>query len=224
MAGAPSPTAPAWPVIADLAGLGPATSVLDVGCGTGGFCALAAARGAAVHGVDGMPDRIARAARRVPTGDFRVTLFEHLPWPDDSFDVVTGFNSFQYALEPVAALQEACRVTRPGGALAVCKYGRPDENEFFALLAALARERVDLARLPRRDNVDEAIERLGRDVRASGVVPSELTFASHVALRDALQAAGIETLEHLDDAAGPFRQPDGAYRFRQPLKYRIIAV
>ena len=198
--------------------------MLDVGCGTGGFCALAVARGAAVHGVDGMPDQIARAVERVPAGDFRVTLFEHLPWPDDTFDVVTGFNSFQYALEPVAALNEACRVTRPGGSVAVCKYGRPDENEFFGLLAALAPARVDLARLPRRDNVDEAIERLGRDVRASGVVPSAMTFPSHHELLDALQAAGIETLERLDAAVRAFRQPDGSYRFRQSLKYRIIAV
>lgn len=224
MAGASSPTSPAWPIIADIAGIDQGTAVLDVGCGTGGFCALAAARGAAVHGVDGRADSIARADERVPTGDFRVALFEHLPWDDDTFDIVTGFNSFQYAPDPVAALEEACRVTRPGGSLAVCKYGRPAENEFFALLAALAPERVDLSRLPESDDVDLAIEHLGQDVRASGVVPSAICFPSLAALLAALQAAGIEALDRLPDAAGRFRQHGGGYRFEQSLKYRIIAV
>ena len=32
---------------------------------------------------------------------------ETLPWPDDSFDVVTGFNSFFFAGDLVRALREA---------------------------------------------------------------------------------------------------------------------
>jgi cyclopropane fatty-acyl-phospholipid synthase-like methyltransferase len=47
------PLAPAWSAVADAAEIGRGTAVLDAGCGTGGFCALAAERGARVHGVDG---------------------------------------------------------------------------------------------------------------------------------------------------------------------------
>jgi cyclopropane fatty-acyl-phospholipid synthase-like methyltransferase len=94
-----SPSHPAWAAVADVTGIGRGTRVLDVGCGTGGFCALAAERGAVVHGIDAMPERVAEARGRVPGGDFRVELMEQLPWPAGSFDVVTGFNAFQYALD-----------------------------------------------------------------------------------------------------------------------------
>ena|SRR5947209_1823813 len=48
--------------------------------------------------------RVAR--RRVPDGDFQVGDISALPWDDASFDIAIGFNSFEYAVDPVAALQE----------------------------------------------------------------------------------------------------------------------
>jgi ubiquinone/menaquinone biosynthesis C-methylase UbiE len=94
-----SPSWAAWNVIADVTGIGRGTRVLDVGCGSGRFCRLAAERGAVVRGVDAIADRIAGARLRLPTGDFRLGFMEELPWPADSFDVVTGFNAFQYAVD-----------------------------------------------------------------------------------------------------------------------------
>ena len=151
--------------MAERAAIGAGTRVLDVGCGTGGFCAFASARGALVAGVDLDPDRIAAARARVPAGDFVVGSMEQLPWTDGAFDVVTGFNSFQYALDVPAALAEAVRVSC--GCVAVCKYGNPRENEFFAFLAALHPDRFDLARLPHTDDVDRALERY--EIRDHGV-------------------------------------------------------
>jgi SAM-dependent methyltransferase len=203
---------PAWSTVAERTHIGAGTRVLDVGCGTGGFCALAAERGALVAGIDTQPDRIDAARRRVPEGDFEVARMEQLPFTDGAFDVVTGFNSFQYALDVPAALAEAARVSR--GLLAVCKYGNPLENEFFAFLAALAPERFNLARLPTRDDVDRALERF--DVSERGVVSTAITFDDHAALTAAVE------LPVTDAAAAPYRQPDGGYRFAQPLKYAIV--
>jgi SAM-dependent methyltransferase len=203
---------PAWLAIAESTAIGPGTRVLDVGCGTGGFCAFAASRGALVAGADADADRIETARARVPTGDFVIALMEQLPWTDGAFDVVTGFNSFQYAVDVPAALAEAARVSC--GLVAVCKYGDPRANEFFAFLAALHPARFDLARLPRRDDVDRALDRYA--VREHGVVATAMTFADAAAL-----AAAVDEPRAVE-AAAPYRQPDGSYRFAQRLKYRII--
>ena len=129
MPGRTSPYEQAWSALADLTGIGPGTRLLDVGCGDGAFCEIAAAFGAEVHGVDAEPERIAVAAERVPQGDFRLALMEDLPWPDGAFDVVTGLNAFQYALDVDLALKEARRVTRADGRVAICKWGSPQDNE-----------------------------------------------------------------------------------------------
>jgi SAM-dependent methyltransferase len=215
-------TKPAWQVIADLTGIAPGTAVLDVGCGTGGFCRLAAARGADVHGLDAASEEIAEARRQLPSGDFRVAFMEDLPWRRDSFDVVTGFNAFQYALDIDLALTEALRVARPGGQVAVCKYGRPAENEFFAFLAALDPR---LGHLPEQDPVDAVLDRRGHPVRAAGEVPTAMTLPSADSLAAAVLNAGARTVkQEVEAAAAPYRRPDGSYRFESHLKYRILDV
>jgi len=91
---------------------GSGTSVLDCGCGAGRFSRMAANRGATVAGIDAAEPLIRIAKERTPEGDFRVGDLEGLPWPDDSFNLVTGFSSFQFADDKVLALEEARRVSR----------------------------------------------------------------------------------------------------------------
>ena len=224
MAPETSPSTAAWAGVADLAGIGPGTRVLDVGCGSGGFCELAAERGAVVHGIDAMADRIADARRRVPAGDFRVEFMERLPWPDGAFDVVAGFNAFQYALDVELALTEACRVAA-GGRVAVCKYGRPADNEFFAFLAALDPQRPRLEKLAGSDVVERAIGRLGFDVTSTGDVSSTLSLPGQDALEAALSSAGarIGSPSQILAAGAAYRQADGSYRFENRLRYWMIS-
>jgi ubiquinone/menaquinone biosynthesis C-methylase UbiE len=51
---------------------------------------------------------------------------EDLPFAKATFDLVTGFNSFQYAARPAVALAEARRVVKPEGQVVVMisGYGR----------------------------------------------------------------------------------------------------
>ena len=219
-----SPSVPAWEAVANRAGIGPGTRVLDVGCGTGGFCELAAARGAVVHGIDTVADRIAVARRRVPAGDFRVELMERLPWPDGAFDVVTGFNAFQYALDVALALTEACRVAA-GGRVVVCKYGRPADNEFFAFLAALDAQHPPLEQLAGSDVVEHAIGRLGLAVTSTGDVTSTMSLPGPDALEAALVSAGarIGSPAQVRTAGAAYRQADGSYRFANRLRYWMIS-
>jgi hypothetical protein len=52
------------------------------------------------------------AAKQNPGADLRVGDLKALPWPDDAFDIVTGFSSFQFADDHAAALAEARRVSQ----------------------------------------------------------------------------------------------------------------
>jgi SAM-dependent methyltransferase len=220
----------AWSAVNEVTTIDPGTTVLDVGCGTGGFCALAAAHGALVHGIDGSSDGIESARRRVADGDFRVGLMELLPWPDHSFDVVTGFNSFQYALDVDVALREALRVTRPRGRLVVCKWGRPQDNEFFVFLSTLGISAVHPAELRGRDRVDVAFEHLGLTPEVDADVGAVMDMPDDDALATALSSAGAQApserpdawRERVVEAAATWRRPDGGYRFSNRLRYRVV--
>ena len=117
--------------------VGQGTRLLDVGCGAGMAAQHAAALGARVSGIDAAPLLLEIARERVPGGDFRVGDLEDLPFAAGSFDVVTGFNSFQFAGNPLRALTEARRVTRPGGIVAIMTWGRPEGMEAASVVSAL---------------------------------------------------------------------------------------
>jgi SAM-dependent methyltransferase len=114
-------------------GVAPGQLVLDVGCGVGVFLALAAERGAKPHGVDASESLVALARSRVPGADVRVGDMERLPYADDTFDLVTGFNSFFFAADIVAALREAGRVARPGAPVVIQVWGRPERCALEAM-------------------------------------------------------------------------------------------
>src|SRR5437763_16755316 len=76
---------PLYDAVLDELALWSATALLDLGCGSGGFASLAAARGARVAGVDRAPELVEIADRRVSTGAFRVGDLARLPYADGSF-------------------------------------------------------------------------------------------------------------------------------------------
>ena len=117
--------------------LGAQTNYLDVGCGSGLAAQLAAERGAKVSGIDAAENLLAIARSRIPAGQFRVADLEELPFADKTFDVVTGFNSFQYAANPDAALAQAKHVAKPDGAVVIVTWGKPEGMEFATFMTAL---------------------------------------------------------------------------------------
>ena len=107
-----------------LLGLQPGDSVLDVGCGAGDDVRLAAElvgpSGRAV-GIDPSATMIGEAKRRGQPEpvEFQQGDVYHLTFPDDSFDAVRADRVFQHLLDPLLALAEMMRVTRPGGVVYV---------------------------------------------------------------------------------------------------------
>jgi SAM-dependent methyltransferase len=107
--------------------------VLDVGCGIGTFLRLAADGGAEPFGLDASEALIDLARLRVPEADLRVGDMEALPYDDDTFDLVTGFTSFFFANDIVAALREAGRVARPGAAVVIQVWGAHERCSLEAM-------------------------------------------------------------------------------------------
>lgn len=127
----------AYQTVFDSLSLHPGTKYCDAGCGSGMAALMASHRGAAVSGIDASASLLGIARERVAAGDFHLGDLEDLPFPDDSFDLVTGFNSFQFAAKPVAALIEARRVVKPTGRIVVLTWGNPQGMEAAAIVMAL---------------------------------------------------------------------------------------
>jgi SAM-dependent methyltransferase len=94
---------------------------LEIGCNWGRWCVSAARKGYEVVGVDPSLDSL-RAARRVAgrlgveatyvAGDAR-----HLPFADDTFDVIFSYSVFQHfaKADALSSFDEIGRTLRPGG-------------------------------------------------------------------------------------------------------------
>jgi ubiquinone/menaquinone biosynthesis C-methylase UbiE len=128
---------PVYLAVFERVGLKPGTAYLDAGCGAGMAAEIAAGKGAEVFGLDAAPNLLGIARQRVPDGQFHVADLESLPFPDNKFDLVTGFNSFQYAGNPGLALGEAKRVAKPGAHVVIVTWGTPEGMEAASLVAAL---------------------------------------------------------------------------------------
>lgn len=128
---------PAYLAVFDQVGIEAGGRYLDVGCGAGMALHLAAERGALVAGLDVAINLLEIARSRVPSGNIHHGELEYLPFIDDTFDLVTGFNSFQFAEDPELALREARRVTKPGGHVVIVTWGNPEGMDAASLVAAL---------------------------------------------------------------------------------------
>jgi SAM-dependent methyltransferase len=102
--------------------------VLEVGCGAGVDLARFARGGALVTGVDlaGSAIHLAEAnfAQQGLHGDLRVADGEHLPFADNTFDVVYAHGVVQYTADPRRLVEECRRVLKPGGLAVFQVYNR----------------------------------------------------------------------------------------------------
>lgn len=108
-----------------LDSLRPNMHILDVGCGPGTITADFAALvpEGQVTGLEYAPDvlqqaRETAAGRGVKNIQFVVGDVHALDFPDDTFDVVHVHQLLQHVPNPVQALREMRRVTKPGGIVA----------------------------------------------------------------------------------------------------------
>lgn len=108
---------PEYRKVLEMLSLSASLTVLDIGTGTGTLAGAFADRGHRVTGIDFADRLIARARRRVPTGDFRLMdLVELEEMPAGSFDIVC-LGYVLHGLSPElrdTTLHHAARLAREG--------------------------------------------------------------------------------------------------------------
>jgi SAM-dependent methyltransferase len=219
--------------------LKPGQLVLDVGCGVGTFLRVVADRGARPFGLDASEALLEVARSRLSDADLRVGDMESLPYEDDTFDLVTGFNSFFFANDIVMALREAGRVAKPGAPVVIQVWGPHERNDLEAMKEIIRPFMPPRpADAPAEPDYSEpgVLEEIAR---RAGLAPEgafDTTWAYEYADEDTLQRAlvapaGISVLigptreEGFKDAIArrlsTHRGQDGSYRLHSEFHYLI---
>lgn len=230
---------PGYEAALERVSLEPGQHVLDIGCGTGVFLGLVAARGADPHGIDASEPLIDLARRRLPEADLRVGDMEALPFGDDTFDLVTGFTSFFFANDMTAALREAGRVAKPGAPVVVQVWGAHERCSLEAM-KQIARPYMPPRPPDAAPDPDFSQPGMLESLAAAAGLTPEQTFVSSWAYtypdnetlgRALLAPVGLALLvgpDREDEAkqaivAGlaEYRLPDGSYRLENEYRYLI---
>jgi len=104
-------------------------TVLEIGCGGGGFAAWMAAMGArSVSGEDFSDTAIETACNPHTAANlaFRLGDIQRIEHPDDTFDVVVSCETLEHLPAPYKAVTELARVLRPGGLLVLSTPNYPN--------------------------------------------------------------------------------------------------
>ena len=183
-----------------------------------------------VSGFDASAQLISIAQKRLPEAEFKNGDLEEFPYDDSSFDMVTGFNSFQFAGNIVNALKEAKRVTKKGGKVIIAVWGKPqdsDASQIFSSLAQYMPPPVSTGRAPLYS--DGTLEAIVRDAELSLETAEEVVcewkFKDEAAALKAIMSAGLIVLaiqnageekirKTIGNAIKQFRQNDGSYRLK----------
>jgi 2-polyprenyl-3-methyl-5-hydroxy-6-metoxy-1,4-benzoquinol methylase len=181
-----------------LARLNPGETVLDLGSG-GGIDVLLSARrvgpAGKAYGLDMTDEMLALAEENkrqagVANVEFLKGQIENIPLPDNSVDVIISNCVINLSADKDRVLEEAFRVLKPGGRLAVsdvvtkgamlpeirknvllwvgCVAGALEENEYRGKLAAAGFEQIDVepTRIYRIEDAREFLSGQGIDVDA----------------------------------------------------------
>lgn len=137
--------------ILEAAQLRPGMRVLDLASGVGDpALSIAEAVGPSGHvvatdlgpGMIGLAEELARA-RGLRNIEFRVAHVESLPFPDESFDVVTCRFGVMFFPDQLRAFQECRRVLKRGGRVAFVVWGKR-EQPFLGTTVGILSKYVDV--------------------------------------------------------------------------------
>jgi SAM-dependent methyltransferase len=210
--------------LAELAGIGPGSRVLEIGPGTGQATVTLAERGYRVVAVE-LGAALAAVARRnlarFPAVEVVTAAFEDWPLPREPFDMVLAATAFHW-IDPAVRVAKAADALRPVGALAtVTTHHVAGGDESFFAKAQACYERWDPetppggAALRRAAEIPSSSEELDRSRRfgpatfrryewdqpysTAGYMEVLLTYSGHRALEPAAQASLLGCIARLID-------------------------
>lgn len=191
------------------------------------------------HGIDASDALIEFAQGRLPDADLRVGEIEDLPWQDDTFDLVTGFNSFFFANDMVAALREAGRVAKPGARVVIQVWGAHElcDLEGMKQIARPFLPPRPLDAPPEPDlSQPGVLQSLGTQAGLTPEREFDATWAFEYPDAETLEralvaVAGLATLagperegelkRAIVDGLAPYRRTDGSFRLSNQYHYLI---
>jgi SAM-dependent methyltransferase len=191
------------------------------------------------HGIDASDALIEFAQGRLPDADLRVGEIEDLPWQDDTFDLVTGFNSFFFANDMVAALREAGRVAKPGARVVIQVWGAHERCDLEGM-KQIARPFLPPRPLDAPPEPDLSqpgvLQSLGTQAGLTPEREFDATWAFEYPDAETLEralvaVAGLATLagperegelkRAIVDGLAPYRRTDGSFRLSNQYHYLI---
>lgn len=231
-------SAKCYEYVLDHLQLKPTDHLLDIGCGSGFFCSLAAAHTNYITGFDATLPLLEEARQRAPQLAFITGDMESLPFDDEKFDIVTGFNSFQYAANVPNALKEAHRVLKPDGRFVTMIWGNKEDCEAATYLAAIGRllpppppGAPGPFALSEGRKLEELLTAAGFHITSSTDQPTTWDYPDLATAIKGLLSAGPATraIDHsgyekvyatISEAAQPYLQPNGHVAYQN--HFRIV--
>jgi SAM-dependent methyltransferase len=137
-------------------------SVLDLGCGSGGFLSVVKSPSWKLYGVE-ISESAAKVARERCGAEVFVGNIVDAPFPPASFDAITCFNVFEHVYEPREVLRKVAEWLKPGGV-------------FYTMMP----------------NIDSAAARIFRSYWYALELPRHLFHFSPATLKRLAQASGLK--------------------------------
>lgn len=218
------------PILCEVGQIDRTSDVLELGCGTGDICIQLTECAGRVVGTDFAENMIEIAKKRFPHLKFSVANAEDVPYNDNEFDVVVCNYTAHHFAQPQVVFEEALRVLKPGGRLAVVMPIQSEQKCFGAFFASaneeLPQEDVPGGPLLNASDPTDVVS-LMRAARFTSVVGEKRVKPIQLENIDQLLTSGW-SIFGLDDQpqnvqqriraktiqrAEPYKQPNGSYDF-----------
>ncbi len=137
-------------------------SILDIGCAFGYFLKYAAPGFNSVSGADISEFAVEKAGETLPRGQF-ITLdldTEELPFPDESFDIVTAFDVLEHTKSIAASMKKIYPKIKKGGYLL---FSVPVKDTWAGRIFTLFDKDVTHISVPTKQELASVIESSGME-------------------------------------------------------------